>query len=308
MAIPDYQTLMRPVLELSAGRERKVSDCAAELAERFSLTYEEIQHLLPSGRQRTLLNRTHWAATYLAKAGLLERPKRGLIRATSAGEDALRKFPDRIDARVLENYPGFREFRVRSSSLEDRSVDEAILLSSDAEATPQEQISAAYTILHAKLVDDLLTLIVAADPLFFEHLILDLMEAMEYGARGTSRHLGKTGDGGVDGVIDGDPLGLNVIYLQAKKYALNNAIGVQQIREFAGSLDEKRASKGVFVTTTSYTREAVDYASRTTRRIVLIDGTRLCRLLINYGVAVRTSRTIEIKEIDHNYFPTDDIA
>ena len=315
MPIPDYQTLMRPMLCLVAEAERSVRECVEILADKFDLTEEEREERLPSGRQKLVYNRAHWAAFYMVKAGLLERPRRGFIVATSRGRDVLRDFPDRVDNSVLAHFAEFQTFLRRSRgqdeglaelgrlsdslsvSVEDREIDRG---------TPEDRVRSAANELNATLEEDLVERIVAADPTFFEHLIIDLMVAMGYGGPGSGRHLGKTSDGGVDGIIRADPLGLDIVFLQAKRYSPGNGIGVDKIREFAGALDERGALKGVFVTTSHFGSSARQYADRSPKRLILIDGEELARLLIAYGVGVRTFETIQLKRIDLDYFTPGD--
>jgi restriction system protein len=308
MGIPDYQTLMLPVLKLAAEGELTNKVCVERIADRFALSPEERGQLLPSGKQTIIANRVHWAATYMTKAGLIERPRRGTLTATERGRAIITQNPQRIDNKFLTQFQGFQEFQGRSKekgksqALDHLSASNA----SEAVATPEEQIEIAAQEMNSALRDELLARIVTADPTFFEKVIIDLMLAMGYGASGSGQHLGKTNDGGIDGIINEDPLGLDVVFLQAKRYAPGNNIGVEKIREFAGSLDEKGAVKGVFVTTSSFAQGARNYAERSPKRLILIDGEELTRLLVRYGVAVRTFRTVELKKIDMDYFNTEE--
>lgn len=304
MAIPDYQTLMRPVLQLAADKEQTVRGCVEAIADQFSLLAEEREELLPSGKQTTLANRIQWAMSYMVQAGLLHRPRRGVIIATARGREVLKKHPDQIDNDVLSQFPEFLEFRKRSRARTETDGEAAPSLSSADRGTPEERVEAAYEELNLTLREELLVRIIKSDPTFFEHLIIDLMLAMGYGGSGSGRHLGRSSDGGIDGVINGDPLGLDIVFLQAKRYAPGNVIGVDKIREFAGSLDERGAVKGVFVTTSHFAPQAKAYAERSHKRLILIDGEELTRLLVRYGVGVRAFRTIELKKIDHDYFNT----
>lgn len=305
MPIPDYQTLMKPVLGMALDHERPAKDIAKEVAKLYDLTQDEIEDLIPSGRTTLLSNRVHWAITYMVKAGLLERPQRGVVIATARGRELHRTHAGQIDNSVLAQFEEFRAFKARSRAKKDdgattqTSENDAI----DADtATPEERIDAAAQELNLALREELLDRIVASDPTFFEHLIIDLMLAMGYGGSGSGKHLGKTADGGVDGIINEDPLGLDIVYLQAKRYAPGNVIPVSQIREFAGSLDERGAIKGVFVTTSTFAGPARQYAERSPKRLILIDGEELTRLLIRYGVGVRSFRSIELRKLDEDYF------
>jgi restriction system protein len=307
MAIPDYQTLMLPVLTLAAKRELTNKACVESIADQFSLSPEEREQLLPSGKQTIIASRVHWAVTYMAKAGLIDRPRRGTLTATDLGRQILRQNLQRIDNKFLGQFQGFQEFQSRSREKGKQILGQLVESNiSETAATPEEQIEIASQALNSALRDELLTKIVTADPTFFEKVIIDLMLAMGYGAAGSGQHLGKSNDGGVDGIINEDPLGLDVVFLQAKRYAPGNNIGVEKIREFAGSLDERGAVKGVFVTTSNFAQGARNYAERSPKRLILIDGEELTRLLVRYGVAVRTFRTVELKKIDLDYFNTEE--
>jgi restriction system protein len=299
---------MLPVLKLASEQELTNKVCVELIADQFSLSEEEKNQLLPSGKQTIISNRVHWAITYMTKAGLIDRPKRGTLIATDQGRKTASQNLQRIDNKFLEQFQGFREFQGRSKDkgnpqtlpqLEMPDVSEKV-------ATPEEQIEIASQEMNSALRDELLARIITADPTFFEKVIIDLMLAMGYGASGSGQHLGKTNDGGIDGIINEDPLGLDVVFLQAKRYAAGNNIGVEKIREFAGSLDERGAVKGVFVTTSSFAQGARNYAERSPKRLILIDGEELSRLLVRYGVGVRTFQTVELKKIDLDYFNTEE--
>lgn len=303
MAIPDYQTLMLPVLKLACEREQTSKACVETISDQFSLSPEEREELLPSGKQTIIANRVHWAVTYLAKAGLIDRPKRGVFTATDRGRTVIKDNPEKIDNKFLEQFQEFLDFRDKSKEdVKSKEDHRSSMNLSGMTATPEEQIEIALREMNSALRDELLDKIVKSAPVFFEKLIIDLMMAMGYGASGSGQHLGKTNDGGVDGIINEDPLGLDVVFLQAKRYAPGNNIGVEKIREFAGSLDERGAVKGVFVTTSSFAQGARLYAERSPKRLILIDGEELTRLLVHYGVGVRTFRAVEMKKLDLDYF------
>jgi restriction system protein len=306
MAIPDYQTLMRPVLVSASNGPIPIKQCVEEISNHFNLSSEEREELIPSGKQATIANRVHWASTYMVKAGLLERPKRGIIQATERGKLVLQQHPERIDNAVLLKFKEFRAFREHSKIDTGHSTQIGALLPAESEATPEERIDNAFQEMNVALRDELLTRIMNSEPVFFEQLIIDLMLAMGYGGSGSSQHLGKSHDGGIDGIINEDPLGLDIVFLQAKRYAPGNVIGVDKIREFAGSLDEKGAVKGVFVTTSHFAQQAKVYAERSPKRLILIDGEELSRLMVRYGVGVRAFRTVELKKIDLDYFNVDE--
>lgn len=301
MAVPDYQTLMLPVLELAAKQEMSVPLAEEEIAERFNLSDEERSQMLPSGRQRVLHNRVHWAKFYLAKAGLIESPKRGRFVATAAGHAVLACSPKSIDTKYLLTIPAFRDFYRSGAQSEP---DGNIAAHEPAAVTPEEVIEAAYNGLRSALRAELLERILQNNPAFFEKVIVDLLVAMGYGGshRSAAEQLGTSGDGGVDGVINEDLLGLDRIYLQAKRYAPGNAIGRPEVQAFTGSLVGLGASKGVFVTTSAFSSLAIEFAARIPQRVILIDGNRLSELMIEHGVGVRADRVLEFKRLDEDFF------
>jgi restriction system protein len=301
---------MLPVLRFVAeAKERTNRGCEEHIAAVFGLTAAERQELLPSGRQRRVTNKVHWAITYMTQAGLLARPRRGAVTVTPRGREVLAQQPSSVDNRLLSRFPEFVSFKKRSRSGSDelgQSGQDLSTIIPDGAGTPEDRIESAYAELASALQSELLSRITAADPTFFEHVIIDLMIAMGYGGSGSAQHLGRSADGGVDGVINEDPLGLDVVYLQAKRYRSDNVVGVDKIREFAGSLDEKRSTKGVFVTTSRFAPAARAYAQGSPKRLILIDGDELGRLLVEYGVGVRVFRTIALKRVDLDYFAPED--
>jgi restriction system protein len=302
MAIPDFQTLMLPVLKEISHAEQKTDGLVDKLSDQFNLSEEERNERLPSGAMTTIRNRIHWSATYLVKAGLLERPQRGMVKITELGARTLAKNPPRIDIKFLEQFEGFQKFRFKQNTKNHNQEDEREIIA-ETQKTPEDLIGHAYKSFEQSTRDEILDLILKSSPQFFERLILDLFQAMNYGGRGgQGTHVGKTGDGGIDGIIDEDPLGLEKIYLQAKRYAPENKITIDQIRSFAGSLDEKRARKGIFVTTSSFVSSAFDYAKNSPKSLVLIDGEELTRLMYEYDVGVRTVETVKLKKPDIDYF------
>ncbi len=304
MAIPDYQTLMLPVLQHASKGKTRVPECAASIADALGLSEEEREEMLPSGRQRVLHNRIHWAKFYMSKAGLIESPSRGVFAAADLGLDLLKTAPLAIDVEMLKSYPAFSDFYNRGSV--DTSVNElpATLNAAESSSTPEEQIDAASTILHSVLKAELLQRILAQSPSFFERVIVDLLVAMGYGGshERAALHLGRSGDSGVDGVIDEDRLGLDRIYVQAKRYAAHVAVGRPEVQGFVGSLVGLGATKGVFVTTSTFSSHASDYALRVPQRVILIDGDRLADLLIEHEVGARVARTIKVKRLDEDFF------
>lgn len=308
MAIPDYQTLMLPVLAVAAEGETRVPLAAGKIADALGLTEEEREEILPSGKQRVLHNRIHWAKFYMMKAGLINFPKRGVFVATDAGTALLATQPTIIDVDLLKSYPAFVEFYGAASSGASASETPAALAATESSITPEEQIDAAHSVLTSALQIDLLAQILEQTPAFFERVIVDLLVAMGYGGshENATMRLGKSGDGGIDGIVDEDRLGLDRIYLQAKRYANHVSVGRPEIQGFVGSLVGLGASKGVFVTTSTFSSPAVDFARGLQQRVILIDGARLTELMVEFGVGVRTSRVVEVKRLDEDFFSEDD--
>jgi restriction system protein len=300
--VPDYQSLMLPVLLAAAAGERRIGAVVESLAEELGLSEAARAALLASGRQTIFANRVHWAKTYLAKAGLVEATKRGHFRLTQRGADVLAASPERIDNRFLSRFEEFRQFSDRSAQPTD---DEVVPEPADAaEQTPDEIMRAAHRRIEAALAEDLLDRVRAAPPDFFERLIVNLLLAMGYGgsAADAGRALGRSGDDGVDGVIDQDALGLDRVYIQAKRYAAGNSVGPGAIRDFFGSLDRHKAAKGLFVTTSGFTSSARETADYLSKRIVLIDGEQLTRLMIRHNVGCRIEEVLHVKKVDEDFF------
>jgi restriction system protein len=300
MAIPDFQSLMLPCLIAAQdGSEHRIADIIDRLATEFRLTPAEVETLLPSGRQRLFVNRVNWAITYLAKAGLLERTGRGRIQIGDRGRIVLGERPERIDLRFLSRYPEVQAFRARTSP------PKSDVTAPTSVGTPEEQLEATYSAVRAAVESDLLDLILAASPAFFERLVLDLLLAMGYGgtlAAEAGRHVGRSGDEGIDGIIDQDKLGLDSVYIQAKRWHPSHPVSRPDLQAFNGSLDSQRASKGVFITTSRFTDDAREYADRVGRRVVLIDGSTLTKLMYDHGVGVREPRRYDVRRIDSAYF------
>lgn len=313
MTIPTYEMLMGPVLGLVLNEPKHYTACATELVPFFNLTQEEVEEMVGSGVRTTFVDRVYWATTYMKAAGVLDRPRKGYVLATDRGRSLHQQSSGQIDVQTLSQFPEFMEFRRRSASRTRRAglVSEgetsdgiAVLQSEIPQATPSERIAAAYAEIDSELRADLLAAILGASPAFFERLILDLMIALGYGDKGAEQHLGRSGDGGIDGSVKQDPLGLNAIYLQAKRNASDNPVDVDKVRVFADALNEREdTAKGVFVTTSSFTRPARDRATRSTKRLVLIDGEDLAHLLIEHDVGVvPDGEPLVVKKIDENYF------
>lgn len=304
--IPDYQSLMRPVLEAAKAEPRKISDVVEEIADRLDLTEEERQQRLPSGQQTTIANRVHWARSYLKQAGLVRNTKRGWFELTDRGRSVLDDPTITVNTKYLEQFDEFQEFRTRGK--DDRGEAVTVVDPDPDDGTPDESLQAAHRRLEAALAVNLLDYVRSASPAFFEYLIVDLLVAMGYG--GTSedagRALGQSGDNGVDGVIDQDPLGVDQIYLQAKRYGPGNSVGPGEIRDFYGALSINKATKGIFVTTSHFTGSAEQTARDLGSRIVLIDGPQLAKLMVKYNVGCRDKDVLRIKQIDESYFDEGD--
>lgn len=308
MPIPDYETLMLPVLKRATNGETKVSKILDGIAAEFSLTPEERSELLPSGSTTVLASRAHWAKTYMKRAGLLEQPRRGWFQITQRGREVLASNPARIDNKVLMQFPEFRDFRTsgrtRSSEAGDDAAEVPQVVGIPAALDPEEAIAASHRSLEALLAEELSQRMAQLSPAAFERLIVELMTAMGYGGsrREAARALGGSGDDGVDGVIDEDALGLDRIYIQAKRYQPGSRVGAGAVRDFYGGLDLKKASKGLFVTTASFTEDARRTAEQFGKRIVLVDGVALAELMIRHGVGCRDVQTFAIKRIDEDFF------
>ena len=302
MSIPDYQTLMLPVLKLASDQqEHKLREAVEQLADEFSLSDDERNELLPSGNQAVFNNRVHWARTYLKQAGLLAAPRRGVFQITESGLSLFAENPNVVNVSLLDRYPEFQEFRSRRKDKTD-DKDEG---SGTSTETPEDTLASAYKAIQRKVEEEILDAIMQSSPSFFERLVVDLLVKMGYGGnrQDAGRALGKSGDGGIDGIINEDRLGLDVIYIQAKRW--EGTVGRPDIQKFAGALQGQRARKGVFITTSGFSKEAVEYASLIESKIILIDGTRLASLMTEHNVGVSTSGVYEVKKIDSDYFDED---
>ena len=302
MAIPDYETLMLPLLSrLADGETRVLKDVMAELANVFELSPEDRAQLLPSGGTLTFASRVGWAKTYLKKAGLVQQPKRGLVQITDQGQAALAQKPARIDVKFLEQFSEFLDFRNASRERPALAgADDVLPLSSDL--TPDEVIDAAYQRSVFALADEVLERVKACSPIYFERLVVQLLIKMGYGGsrEEAGKAVGRSGDGGIDGIINEDRLGLDAIYLQAKRW--EGVIGRPEIMKFVGALAGQRATKGVFITTSWFTQDAKDYALSSQYKVVLIDGERLADLMIEHDLGVSVAATYQLKRIDSDFF------
>ncbi|WP_422029456.1 winged helix-turn-helix domain-containing protein [Roseovarius sp.] len=296
--IPDYQSLMRPVLELAASGEVKISDAVSELERKLRLSDEEKSEMLPSGKQTRFANRVHWARSYLKQAGLLRNTRRGYFDITAEGRNVLAEHPDRIDAKFLERYEQFLEFKSRTnvSGVGDVAVE-------NDTTTPDETMRTAHQQIVDALAADLLERLRDSEPAFFEGVIVDLLLKMGYGYDDTSGNiLGRSGDDGVDGVINLDPLGVVQVYVQAKRYAVGNTIGSGSIRDFYGALGLKDVTKGIFVTTSGFSPSAKSTAEKLGARLVLIDGPELARLMVRHEVGCRVTETFKVAVVEESFF------
>ncbi|MEY8241897.1 MAG: restriction endonuclease [Cycloclasticus sp.] len=304
MAIPDYQSLMLPFLTLLAdGAEHSLQDLTNKLSDQFQLTETERHQLLPSGKQLLMRNRVGWARTYLKKAVLLDAPQRGVFSITNRGQQVLAENRETITTKYLKRFDEFCEFQ--NASAQSTSENASSHTYEDTR-TPTEAIETAFNTLNNTLASDVLNTIKSQSPQFFEQLVVKLMQAMGYG--GWSKDSGETtqytADGGIDGIINEDPLGLETIYLQAKRYT-DNAIGRPDIQAFVGALEMKRARKGVFITTSRFSKDAVEYVSLIEKKVVLLDGKQLAGLMIQHNLGVTVKETYQVKAIDTDYFLED---
>lgn len=300
--IPDYQTLMEPVLRASVNGEVRIGDVVESLSNQFALTTDERAELLPSGKQTIIANRVHWAKTYLKQAGLVEPTKRGCFQITERGRSVLSASNAKIDNKLLKTFDEFRDFQSRGGNGDKETEAEKPEI--DDRATPEEVMRAAYDSITASVASDLIERLRSGTPAFFERTIVNLLLAMGYGGSSADagRAIGQSGDDGVDGVIDQDPLGVDQIYVQAKRYADGNLVGSGAIREFFGSLSLKKAQKGIFVTTSGFSRNAVETARQIGARIVLIDAQQLGRLMVRHNVGCRDQEVLHVKRIDEDFF------
>jgi restriction system protein len=310
MSIPDYQAIMLPLLKLAGdGREHTKREAEAEMARHFGLTEEERAQLLPSGRQRLFDNRVGWARTYLKQSGLLEAVRRGVFVITERGRAVLSRGLDKINVQTLEEFSEFQDFRSRArpagqddtSGLSGSTVETSSLTQT---LTPDEQIRAGYRTLRANLAAELLERIQAASPAFFENLVVELLVAMGYGGshEDAAAVVGRSGDGGIDGIIKEDRLGLESIHIQAKRWQDTRVVGRPEVQQFAGALQGQRARKGVFLTTSSFSHEAIDFAKSLQTTIVLVSGVQLAQLMLDHGIGVSVQQTIQLLKIDEDYF------
>lgn len=312
MTIPDYQTLMLPFLRVAEdGEEHRFRDVIEQLAVEFSLSNDERNVMIPSGIAPMFDNRVGWARTYLKKAALIESRKRGVFHITPRGKELLALKPERIDNSTLEQFPEFVDFKLRrgeernttkapsDSARQNKPLPQA---SFQSDLTPEELFSQAYQRLRSNLEAELLEQVKAVTPAFFERLVIDLLVGMGYGGSrlDAGKAIGRSGDGGIDGIIKEDKLGLDAIYIQAKRW--EGTVGRPEIQKFAGALQGQRATKGVFITTSNFSREAEEYALIIASKIILIDGEQLVSLMVDHNVGISPVSRFELKRVDSDYF------
>jgi restriction system protein len=298
MPIPDFQSFLAPVLKLMAdGAEHTSGELREKIAKHFNFTPEDLAERLPSGLQTIFDNRVSWSIVYLRKAGALESLKRGSYRVTGRGKELLRGNPDKLTVKILRQFPEFQAFHRRGTRQADLPETKSEVLQ-----TPEERLQSAYEVLRAALANDVLEAVRKTSPSFFEKLVVELLVKMGYGGSvaDAGKAVGRAGDQGIDGTIKEDKLGLDVVYVQAKRW--KDVVGRPIVQAFAGSLEGARARKGVLITTSSFTPDAVDYVQRIEKKIVLIDGRQLASLMIEYNVGVNATETITLKRLDSDYF------
>jgi restriction system protein len=302
MSIPDFQSLMLPLLEvIGDGAEHSNRKVATVIAKKYALTDEDLHQMLPSGQNRVFTNRLAWAKAYLKKAGLLESPSRGSLRITPKGKEVLAKPPSKINIQYLKSFPSFNWHGPPKSTDQPDEPSEA-----DGR-TPEELLESSYATLKEKLADELLERVRVGSPQFFERLVVDLLVAMGYGGSraDAGQAVGRAGDGGIDGIIKEDKLGLDVVCIQAKRWQAT--VGSPEVQKFAGSMEGFKARKGVLITTSSFSKDANDYVKKIERKIVLIDGIRLAELMIDHGIGVETAHTYVVNKLDQDYFVEEEV-
>jgi len=310
MAIPDFQSFFRPVLQLVADGATSPRECLPGLQKVFGLSDEEMDERIPSGIRSRVFDRADWAIFHMMKAGLIQRVRRGVYAITEDGRSTIQSELKNFNLKHLKTLAPYREWLAKTSSSfggpKPQILKTQAVVTSD-DSTPEDRISSAVAEIEASLADNLLAQLLEGSPVFFEKAVVELLIAMGYGRgrEGAGRRLGRSGDGGIDGVINEDALGLDAVYIQAKRYALDKTIGRPAIQQFVGSLTGEGASKRVFVATSSFSADALRYVEKTPQRIVLIDGQRFARLMIAHGAGARVVQTITLSEIDENFFAED---
>lgn len=301
MAIPDFQSIMLPLLKLCAdGQEHTNREAIDALAQNFGLSEEEQKQLLPSGQQCVFDNRVAWARAHMKMAGLVENTRRGIFRITQRGSNLLEKSPPEINLRILREFPEYLETRDRTQTTQ--AGDAATATDEQESRTPAERLEEAYEMLRKNLADELLSQLKTSSPSFFEKIVVEVLVKMGYGGsrKDAGQAIGRSGDEGIDGIIKEDRLGLDIIYIQAKRW--ENTVTRPEIQKFAGALQGKRARKGIFITTSDFSQTSHEYVSAIESKIILIDGQQLSQLMIDFGVGVATDAVYELKRLDSDYF------
>lgn len=301
MAIPDYQTLMLPLLKLASdSKEYTIHEAVEILSQQFNLSKEEREKMLHSGQQTVIFNRIAWAKTYMKKAGLLEIPNRGKFKITQRGLEVLSSNPLKINNKLLSRFEEFVEFKTRKKEKIESTKDEHL-----ENETPEEAFESAYENLKAELISDLIQNLKNCPPPLFEKIVIEVLVKMGYGGsiKDAGKAVGRSGDEGIDGIIKEDRLGLDIIYVQAKRW--ENIVGRPEIQKFAGALQGQRAKKGVFITTSNFSKEAIEFVSKIDSKIILLDGIKLAEYMIDFNVGVSITSTYELKKIDTDYFIED---
>lgn len=304
MPIPDYQSIMLPLLKyLRDGKEHHIREAIEALAQQFGLTSEERKEILPSGQQFTFDNRVGWARTYMKKAGLIESTKRGYLKIIERGSKVLEDKPEEINVQFLRRFPEFIEFQAIKREKEGQDKVEEIV--EKELLNPEESIESAYQKLRQNLASEIIQQVKNCSPSFFEKLVIDLLISMGYGGtrRDAGEAIGRSGDEGIDGIIKEDRLGLDIVYLQAKRW--ENPVSRPEIQKFAGALQGQKAKKGIFITTSAFTKDAKEYAEKIESKIVLIDGEKLAQLMIDHSIGVSQVASYTIKKVDNDYFAED---
>ena len=306
MPLPGYQDFMLPLLKIASdGHEHTIAEAMETLARQMEISEADQDILLPSGKKATqLYSRVQWGITCLAKSQLLEKVGRGRFKIAPRGLEVLTKNPARIDNAFLDQFEEYRAFKTKraNKAWQTRKGDDSTTAETEGDVTPDERLDAAYNELRETLADDLLDRVRSSSPRFFEHLVVDLLKAMGYGGTHASaaQVVGRSGDGGIDGVIPEDRLGLDMVYVQAKKW--ENPVGPGEIHKFVGSLGEHKAHKGVFITSGAFTDGARQAAERANAKVALIDGEQLAELMIDHGVGVADYKAYVVKKLDSDYF------
>lgn len=302
MPIPDFQTIMLPLLRLCGdGKEHTNKDAVEFLAAEFGLTSDERKALLPSGSQRVFDNRVAWARAYLKVALLTENTRRGIFRITERGRKVLEEAPEKLNLAYLRRFPEYAENRVSQQRKKEAGREEGTDV--QEKKTPRELLDDAYMILRENLAEELLSQLKTSSPSFFEKVVIDVLVRMGYGGSikdAGAAVVGKSGDEGIDGVIKEDRLGLDVIYVQAKRWT--TTVSRPEVQKFAGALQGKRARKGIFITTSDFSKSACEYVSSIESKIILIDGRQLVEFMIDFGVGVSSDGIYELKRLDSDYF------